>query len=358
MRRASLKDHRSERISPDLDPASDKHFFGKDYPLDKHAVADKRYVFGHPYPAVQDSSDFDRDYVKDENSDGGKWAAQMEYDTLRSKIRSEKEKLDKLKQKMENQYDDWQRAKAVGESNHDEAAEAKAQVDAAKHAAKEAVKKVNDLEGSSQADGTKTGGATGRAIEDVNKGIDDLQKCKEAVGKAKAKLKKLLKQKADEEVKAKEEKTKKAKGKEAKKSTEDEKKTASERTEKENEKEEEMEKSKQGKKGDAKHKKEEHEGEEETEEEFKKEVDEDSKTVSDVKKDYLKEVEDVKRTERQLEEAAKTLKKFRRPPYIDGNGGVYNAPHSLAAMHTQPNTLMMLLAVLVVGAAEFLPDIK
>ena len=70
-------------------------------------MADKYYVFNHPYPAVQDSNDFDFDFVKDENSDGGRWAAQMEYDTLRSKIRAAKNKMDALKAKMDQEYEDY-----------------------------------------------------------------------------------------------------------------------------------------------------------------------------------------------------------------------------------------------------------
>merc|ERR1719335_1933347 len=127
--------------------SSDKQFFGKDYPWDKRAVADKYYVFDHPYPAVQDSSDFDKDFVKDENSDGGKWAAQMDYDTLRSKIRKAKEKLDELKQKMDKEYKDYEYSKKEAETKYDEVAETKKQIDTAKGAAEDAVKRVNDLEG-------------------------------------------------------------------------------------------------------------------------------------------------------------------------------------------------------------------
>merc|ERR1711881_515397 len=88
--------HHAKRISPAVD-SSDKKFFDKDYPADRRPVADKYYVFDHPYPAVQDSGDYDKDYVKDENSDGGRWKAQMDYDTLRSKIRKAKDKLSELK---------------------------------------------------------------------------------------------------------------------------------------------------------------------------------------------------------------------------------------------------------------------
>jgi len=345
-----------------LEPTSDKKFFREDYTWDKRPTADKHYVFDHPYPAVQDSGDFDRDFVKDENSDGGKWEAQMEYDTLRSKIRAEKEKLGKLKQNMEKEYEHYQQSKQGAESNHDEVAKAKKDVDAAKRGAEEAVKKVNDLEGGSQADGTKTGGAIGRAIGDVNKEMDDLEKCKEALSQAKEKLKKLLKQRAADEAKAKESKTQDAKAKEAKKTTEgekttteDEKTTADEEKEKEEdeekEKKSEKKQSNSGKDVEEKGKQEERGDQEGDENKFTKEVQKDTKTVSDAKNNYLKELEEVKQTERQLEEAAKTLKKFRRPPYVDGNGGVYNVPDSFAMMRTQPSLLLVLFAMFLVGRA-------
>merc|ERR1719201_3176303 len=90
-----------QSLSPHLEPKSDKKFFDKDYPQDKRPVADKYYVFNHPYPAVQDSGDYDKDFIKDENSDGGRWQAQMEYDTLRSQIQKAKDKLDELQKKMD-----------------------------------------------------------------------------------------------------------------------------------------------------------------------------------------------------------------------------------------------------------------
>merc|ERR1719327_133460 len=75
----------------------------KDYPFDKRSITDEHYVFDHPYPAVQDTGDFDKDFVKDENSDGGRWDAQMTYDTLRAKINEAKNKLDELKAKMDKE---------------------------------------------------------------------------------------------------------------------------------------------------------------------------------------------------------------------------------------------------------------
>jgi len=95
------------RISPPLHDGgalssgnhqSDKKFFGPpfpaDYPEDKRPVPDQSILNklkgpGQPYPALQSKADFDRDYVKDENSDTGSWKAQFEYDTLRNKMAKE-----------------------------------------------------------------------------------------------------------------------------------------------------------------------------------------------------------------------------------------------------------------------------
>jgi len=370
----------STRISPALEPKSDKKFFGKDYTDDKGPAVNKYYVFDHPYPAVQDSGDFDKDFVKDENSDGGRWAAQMEYDLLRSKIRAAKEKMEQLKVKMEKEHGDYLKAKTEAESTYNDVVETNKEVAAAKRARDEAVKKVNELEGSSRADGTKTGGAVGRAIGDVQKEMDDLEKCKKALANAKEKLRKLLKQKEEEKkVQAQEAKTTEAQRKEKATSTEGDKEKSPAQKAKENGKEKNTGKGTENgtekgtEKGTQKGKeKSEQEKEIDTEKlekaqdkhedavedvaEIHKDVAKETKEASEVQKNYLKKEEDFKRTERQLEEAAKTLKKFRRPPFVDGNGGVYNVPDSFALVHTRPNMLMMVFAVLLAGgAAEFLP---
>eukprot|EP00929_Paragymnodinium_shiwhaense_P027149 TRINITY_DN15_c0_g3_i1.p1 TRINITY_DN15_c0_g3~~TRINITY_DN15_c0_g3_i1.p1 ORF type:complete len:299 (-),score=98.94 TRINITY_DN15_c0_g3_i1:233-1087(-) len=79
------------KISPDLDPKSDKKFFGPpfpaDYPSDLRPGGDAK--FSYPFPHVQHSSKYDDDFVKDENSDDGEWQAQSEYDRLKSKLHQE-----------------------------------------------------------------------------------------------------------------------------------------------------------------------------------------------------------------------------------------------------------------------------
>merc|ERR1719271_1806365 len=95
-------------ISPTLKPKSDKKFFDKDYPWDRRPKVDVLH-FKHPYPVVQDSSEFDRDFVKDENSDNGAWKAQSEYDRLRHRLAKEKAEVAKAlaaKTKAENELHD------------------------------------------------------------------------------------------------------------------------------------------------------------------------------------------------------------------------------------------------------------
>jgi len=89
----------SPKISPPLrDVKSDKKFFGPpfpaDYPSDSRPIPDKNVLDrlkgpDQPYPALQSKDKFDRDYVKDENSDRGAWKAQFEYDYLRKKMAKE-----------------------------------------------------------------------------------------------------------------------------------------------------------------------------------------------------------------------------------------------------------------------------
>merc|ERR1719478_2056703 len=97
------------QISPKLEPESSNQFFKKDYPSDKRPKADP-FHFHHPYPVVQDSSEYDRDFVKDENSDNGSWKAQETYDRLRSKLNKEKKDLAKALAKKKHEEDDLQDA--------------------------------------------------------------------------------------------------------------------------------------------------------------------------------------------------------------------------------------------------------
>jgi len=82
-------------ITPELETTSDSKFFNKDYPSDERPKVDVLH-FKHPYPVVQDSDDFDKDFVSDENSDNGEFKAQSEYDRLRHKLAKAKEQFAKV----------------------------------------------------------------------------------------------------------------------------------------------------------------------------------------------------------------------------------------------------------------------
>jgi len=122
-------------VSPEID-THDKKFFGKDYPYDKRPDA-KHLAFKHPYPVVQDSGDFDKDYVKDENSDNGSWKAQETYDRLRVKLAKEKKDLAKALAKKLEEEKEMQSAASELDKEARARAEAAAKAAAARRAAEE-----------------------------------------------------------------------------------------------------------------------------------------------------------------------------------------------------------------------------
>lgn len=108
------------RISPALDPKSDKTFFGPpsagDYG-DDHANKESHAFNNELYPRLQKSSSYDSDYVKDENDDNGEWAAQHTYDELRAKLAKEKRDLARAAQKRDQAGDGGSAATADGDGS-------------------------------------------------------------------------------------------------------------------------------------------------------------------------------------------------------------------------------------------------
>merc|ERR1719160_226874 len=98
-------------IEPDLDPVSHKKFFDKDYPDDSRPP--KFHKFGHPYPTVQDSDHYDKDYVEDSNDDGGYWTAQMRYDAAKTNLLKQKAQLEEAHKKLLKEDKDVEMAKAA-----------------------------------------------------------------------------------------------------------------------------------------------------------------------------------------------------------------------------------------------------
>jgi DNA repair exonuclease SbcCD ATPase subunit len=177
------------KLSPTLRPESDKHFFKKDYPHDLRPDPTTHHDFESPFPTIQDSDEFDKDYVKDENSDDGEWKIQNEYDRLRGKLaqaRADKEKalaLEKQKEKeLEAARKKEAKAKAAAEAAY------KVKKDREDAADKKLDKKERALSG-------LPGPPQGRGVDSATKNVDnevrDLEDCQKELREARQKLKEL-----------------------------------------------------------------------------------------------------------------------------------------------------------------------
>jgi len=169
---------RDVKIEPALHPESDEQFFDKDYPTDMRPKVTN--MFDHPYPSVQAGSDYDDDYVKDENHDDGYWAIQMEYDRLKNKLAREKEGLAKAKAKMDEEK--WEYDQVVKFESEAEEASRAAEAESAANAVKAA-----NSEGAAGDDAKAIDGAT----SSVETETDNLKGCEEQLAKAKEALEKL-----------------------------------------------------------------------------------------------------------------------------------------------------------------------
>lgn len=257
------------RINPELDPTSDKKFFKKDYPDDERPqiYSHEHKLFNHPYPTVQDSDRYDKDYVKDENDDGGYWKVQMEYDAMKNKLAKEHREYKEALAKAAKEKAEMDKAKAA----HEAAAAKEAQ------AAKD--------EKAADAEHDKAHSDLGKLKEGIVKGADeveeeivDLEDCKKKLIEAKAKLKKLMAEKAEADKKEQE-----------KQADEDAKEVAEKEAEKK-------------------------------EAELEKKLAEEQAEHQKALKSYEEEKADVKKAEKDLEKSYEKLKKFRK---ADPDGGVY-----------------------------------
>jgi len=208
-RNSNKRLHRGTPVNPKLDPDSHKLFFGKDYPDDEDASKHAPTKFGHPYPALQDTSDYDKDYVKDENHDDGEWKAQMTYDLLRAKIAKAKEEYRKT-QKNEKDIRSQVDAAKKNEAN---AAQATQDAEARAAKAKEGVEKAQEAQRRLQA-GAASGSGEGNAeekkaqaevdaaMDKVKKEIKDLEGCRGELEAAREQLKELLAKEGDRRTEA------------------------------------------------------------------------------------------------------------------------------------------------------------
>jgi len=185
------------------------------YPYDKRPKVDVLH-FKHPYPAVQDSDDFDKDFVKDENSDDGSYRAQSEYDRLRHKLVTEKAdvaKALKAKDQAENELREAVKRKADAEE-HRKKVEKEAEEEKTRQEVIKKEKKKGSVSGSAgkpEAEEQKEvvvavpesvkipGGVAAPArvdasVTDVKKAMDALDECKKELEEARQRLKGLMKE--------------------------------------------------------------------------------------------------------------------------------------------------------------------
>lgn len=158
--------------------------------------------------------------------------------------------------------------------------------------------------------------------------MSDLEECKRQLAEAKRKLKELLKEKD-----ALEKKEKIAKEDAAKAAQ----KESDEAARKEAEEKKRRDEADKVREGEEKSVHDEIEARTRAEEEWKKRIAEEEKRYGLAVKSYEEELVDVRRTEAELERAAENLRKYRRPPHVDDDGGVYYKPESDAwLMHASP----------------------
>jgi len=184
------------RVSPKLDPASDQVFFRADYPTDSDASDHEPPAFTHPYPALQDSNNYDADYVKDENGDDGEWKAQMNYDLYRSRIVKRREYKQHKQQTMEKILQELEEARKRYADAKQATDETKKDLDSSikdQGSAKDRYRKLAAGGGShSDIMRSKDSADVEAAMEDVKREMRHLEKCRKQLGVARAKLKKLL----------------------------------------------------------------------------------------------------------------------------------------------------------------------
>jgi len=278
----------TRKIEPDLEPKSDAKFFGKDYPDDRRPQP--IHKFGHPYPTVQDSDTYDKDYVEDENSDNGYFSAQLRYDNAKNKLLKERKDLAAALKALQKE------AKEVEDAKKEE-----------QEAEKHAMKKEADEDASD-----KKHDKLQEAVEDSKKDIDtavegieaevkDIEECKKQLLAARKKLKALLDEKIEYI-------------KREKKRREEEEKAEADRIAKDK-----------------------------IEEELEKKIPEEEDEHEKALKTYKEEMEDVERVKKELKASAEKLAKFR---HADPDGGVYEVAKGAAWKSSELSGLALLFAAL------------
>lgn len=167
----------STDINPALRPESDNKFMHDDYPSDERPGGvphPQVSPFNHPYPAVQDSEDYDKDYTKDENDDNGEWRAQTEYDMLKIKVAKQMQVVREARAKEQKEHVEYDSAVVSQEE--------------AEKLAKAAEKKALDAANVEPDDPSEKKWGIRPAIDKVEAETIDLEKCREELEAARKRL--------------------------------------------------------------------------------------------------------------------------------------------------------------------------
>jgi len=179
------------KVEPSV-TAGDSKFFGKDYPYDSRPATGKDFSFKHPYPIVQDSEDYSKDYTKDENGDGGQWDAQMTYDEIRSKLRKYQKELDAAKATEKYKKEAYEDALEEKSTAYREASDAKTKKQISEKTKKDSESKVEEVKKKGQASGDSSDVDTESGAKQVDKEESDLEECQKQLKKARKDLKDAL----------------------------------------------------------------------------------------------------------------------------------------------------------------------
>jgi hypothetical protein len=197
-------------IDPPLkDVSSDKKFFGPPFPADypedtrpvvqKH-VLDKLKGPDQPYPKLQSKSTFDSDYVKDENSDKGAWAAQFEYDALRKKLAAEERDEKSAQDNADREAKDIDGAQKNADDASKAADDAQKEADAANAAKGDQVAADDDFGGAPSAEKLeKLKAAVAEAEANYEKEKKEFEQCKKQLEESEKLVKDLKAKQAEME---------------------------------------------------------------------------------------------------------------------------------------------------------------
>lgn len=175
----------ADGVHPQLHPKSDDRFFSDDYPQDT-MPAFAGHKFGHPYPSLQDSDEYDRDYVQDENSDKGEWTTQMQYDVLKNRLAKERAELKAAEAKLAKEKAEYEKLVGAEKAAEEVAEVAERQAAAAAGEAEEAEKY--------QKPGAPGAAGVDGASAEVESEVSELKECEDELVAAQKRLKELLAQ--------------------------------------------------------------------------------------------------------------------------------------------------------------------